>query len=182
MNRKTLIVLAMVLCSLVGIQAATITVTGTYLIATGENAGENITINATSTITHDGGAGGGNITGISLVLNSSGKDARTLNSEIIGAGSADVAIAGGVATITAPAFWLIRDGANQSNFTLNTAGGTGTLTHQDDAGDSQAANVHNVGAAQLQLTVVPEPHEYAMMAGLGLLGFGVWRRKTMKMA
>ena len=25
---------------------------------------------------------------------------------------------------------------------------------------------------------VPEPSQYAMMAGLGLVGFGVWRRKT----
>ncbi len=28
----------------------------------------------------------------------------------------------------------------------------------------------------LTITDVPEPHEYAMMAGLGLLGFAAWRR------
>ena len=34
------------------------------------------------------------------------------------------------------------------------------------------------GEAYAAMGAVPEPSQYAMMAGLGLVGFGVWRRKT----
>jgi len=30
------------------------------------------------------------------------------------------------------------------------------------------------------VTVVPEPHQYAMVAGLGLVGIGLWRRHARK--
>lgn len=33
---------------------------------------------------------------------------------------------------------------------------------------------------KVTLTVVPEPHQYAMMAGVGLVGLGLWRRHARK--
>jgi len=35
-------------------------------------------------------------------------------------------------------------------------------------------------ADSLRVTVVPEPHQYAMAAGLGLVGIGLWRRHARK--
>jgi len=38
------------------------------------------------------------------------------------------------------------------------------------------------GDFSLSITVVPEPHEYAMMAGAGMVGFAVWRRRAQRAA
>jgi hypothetical protein len=38
------------------------------------------------------------------------------------------------------------------------------------------------GTLSLSITVVPEPHEYAMMAGAGMVGFAVWRRRAQRAA
>ncbi|MBK9138230.1 MAG: hypothetical protein IPM17_05615 [Verrucomicrobia bacterium] len=43
-------------------------------------------------------------------------------------------------------------------------------------GNNGANNSIRVDNLTLNGAVVPEPHEYAAMAGLGLLGFAVWRR------
>ena len=175
--------LSLLVCVASGAKAATITVSGTFATASGEGHPGFITVPATSTITHDGGAGGGNITGFSLTLNSTGKDARTLDLINLDFGDATVAIAGGIATVTTTGTFRVQDsGTLQSSLLISNAGGSATLSHQDDNVDSNAANVHSTGAGQIQFTVVPEPHEYAMMAGLGLLGFGVWRRKSMQAA
>lgn len=38
----------------------------------------------------------------------------------------------------------------------------------------------SLAAASFQFTPVPEPETYAMIAGLGLVGFGLWRRRQVK--
>ena len=54
-------------------------------------------------------------------------------------------------------------------FTAEAAGGTWRLSSA-----SGGVGVEVYGSA------VPEPHEYAMLAGLGLIGFALWRRRTVK--
>ncbi len=162
-------------------QAASIDldVIGTFTIngAGSPNLGADLSVIAGSSITYDDATM--TLTGINLILSSGAKandtlttahqfDAPEANSVTLGAGT--VTLSGGAGTF----------GYNNglSSFTFF---GAPTLAHNDVGNTGGASNVHN-GAGGLTLTVVPEPHEYAMMAGLGLLGFGVWRRKIMQMA
>jgi MYXO-CTERM domain-containing protein len=57
---------------------------------------------------------------------------------------------------------------------LPVAGSSGSLI----AGDPMMpeAGVQSIG--RWQVSAVPEPHEYALLAGLGLVGFAVWRRRA----
>jgi hypothetical protein len=41
-------------------------------------------------------------------------------------------------------------------------------------------NVTNIRAVNAEYTVVPEPSTYALIAGAGLVGFGLWRRRAVK--
>lgn len=54
---------------------------------------------------------------------------------------------------------------------LPTPGSQGVVVVGDTVGGSGAS----IGL--WEVVEVPEPHEYALMAGLGLLGFGAWRRR-----
>lgn len=64
-----------------------------------------------------------------------------------------------------------------------TGTGPGSLSFTRGAGDAVAIFFGVTGAGWPfpsmtvdGMSVVPEPHEYAALAGLGLLGFAVWRR------
>ena len=47
-------------------------------------------------------------------------------------------------------------------------------------GGPAGANSNYIGIDSFQYSGVPEPHEYALMAGLGLIGFAFWHRRTAK--
>ncbi len=85
-------------------------------------------------------------------------------------------------------YWLVVD-ASAGSFTWN--GSTSGITWTGDcaANATPYKTSSNDGASYtafsgspaygLQIDgVVPEPHEYAMVAGMGLLAFGFWRRRT----
>lgn len=61
-----------------------------------------------------------------------------------------------------------------------SASSTFTDTTLSDLGLNVGSTVYSWGsgptADSLTITVVPEPHQYAMLAGLGLVGLGLWRR------
>lgn len=76
--------------------------------------------------------------------------------------STDVGVAQGNSTPTGSSLGLIGTGAGYSSFAWSSF---------------SAASAGSVNAGQ---TLVPEPHEYAMLAGLGLVGFALWRRRAAK--
>ena len=57
------------------------------------------------------------------------------------------------------------------NFIQSTDGGSSwSVKSMNYSNDLPGLYLSNTAA-------VPEPHEYALMAGLGLIGFGIWRRR-----
>ncbi|MEL0061408.1 MAG: hypothetical protein VW711_14725, partial [Verrucomicrobiales bacterium] len=68
------------------------------------------------------------------------------------------------------------DGSSNSfigheNFIQSTDGGSSwSVKSMNYSNDLPGLYLSNTAA-------VPEPHEYALMAGLGLIGFGIWRRR-----
>jgi PEP-CTERM motif len=44
----------------------------------------------------------------------------------------------------------------------------------------EGGNITRIRGATASLTVVPEPSTYALIAGAGLVGFGLWRRRAVK--
>ena len=57
------------------------------------------------------------------------------------------------------------------NFIKSTDGGSSwSVKSMNYSNDLPGLYLSNTAA-------VPEPHEYALMAGLGLIGFGIWRRR-----
>lgn len=89
----------------------------------------------------------------------------------------------------------LADGANLRLWTFGLANINVPLFAGSDTGDLSAAGAFlppngasgNIllepglgtvpGQWQAVAVVVPEPHEYALMAGTGLLGFAAWRRR-----
>jgi len=67
--------------------------------------------------------------------------------------------------------------------TFEPANGSGYLIHENwvDSGNGgsgwSGASPSDRPGLYLTSAAVPEPHEYALMAGLGLIGFGIWRRR-----
>jgi len=71
--------------------------------------------------------------------------------------------------------------------TSGTITGSGTLTDPQEAGlfaEQLYVNLHTSAhpggeiRGQLVLVPVPEPEEYAALAGAGLVGFALWRRRS----
>jgi hypothetical protein len=81
-----------------------------------------------------------------------------------------------------PAFSVVTTSPRSallSVFNGQTIDGTWTITAQDyysAAGDGKFTNWG------LTFTNVPEPSQYAMLAGLGLIGFAAYRRFAVKVA
>lgn len=71
-----------------------------------------------------------------------------------------------------------------TTFTTATGQNGSGYVDQGSYSDSGAGWSIDGGAGYLSLsiTVVPEPHEYAMMAGAGMVGFAVWRRRAQRAA
>lgn len=60
---------------------------------------------------------------------------------------------------------------------LPTIGSPFTITSEQDAWTGIQTPGSKYKVASFEYTVVPEPETYAMVAGLGLVGFGLWRRR-----
>lgn len=58
-----------------------------------------------------------------------------------------------------------------------TVGSIFTINSEDNAVTGQLTPGTKYKAGSFEYTVVPEPETYAMVAGLGLVGFGLWRRR-----
>lgn len=58
-----------------------------------------------------------------------------------------------------------------------TIGGLFTIFSEDNANTGLITPGTQYKAGSFEYTVVPEPETYAMVAGLGLVAFGLWRRR-----
>ena len=75
-----------------------------------------------------------------------------------------------------------NDGATPADGSSNSFIGHENFIQSTDGGSSWSVKSMNYsndvpGLYLSNTAAVPEPHEYALMAGLGLIGFGIWRRR-----
>ena len=57
---------------------------------------------------------------------------------------------------------------------------TGGFTGTGLAASLSGGNVTNIRVVNAEYSAVPEPSTYALIAGAGLVGFGLWRRRAVK--
>jgi hypothetical protein len=83
-------------------------------------------------------------------------------------------------------YWIVVGANGAATWLRNTAdiayttsaGFTYLGTKRSSTGGASWIGGFAGGQPGLELNAVPEPREYALLAGLGLLGFAVWRRVT----
>jgi surface-anchored protein/MYXO-CTERM domain-containing protein len=86
-------------------------------------------------------------------------------------------------------FWNTRDGVTDADTVIAVAGGHTDYNWAFTALGDYVVSVRATGTlvgggvvtsevGNFQFTVVPEPHEYAALAGAGLAAFALWRRRT----
>lgn len=164
------------------------------VVAPGQHAGTVFTVGAQPIeVTHIGGFDAAAHTGAQLRLfNSTGATlvAESVNYTgsggyqwvqldtpvTLAAGSQFAVAVGGFLTPVGGATGLGNLSYNQTGVTANFE----TYTIGNMINGTPYVGLGNFSAGNFQYTVVPEPETYAMIAGLGLVGFGLWRRRQAK--
>ncbi|MGB1519487.1 MAG: hypothetical protein ACPHDL_05095, partial [Limisphaerales bacterium] len=79
--------------------------------------------------------------------------------------------------------WIDTIGSNSANRKYTTVNYTTDVTEITSGSFSEASPTtkqSTMGFRLVSLTAVPEPHEYALMAGLSLLGWAAFRSRLRK--
>lgn len=155
---------------------------------TGGTGSGTATFNSGATLA-PGAAGSGNIGSIAFPGALALASGSTLSLDINGNASYDQVSSGGAVSLSGATLGVARNGPVTIGTVFNILSGSslsGTFSGLAEGatvnpGDAQTSFLIRYGTLvpnTVTLTAVPEPRFYAGAVGLGLLGFGLWRRKA----